>query len=221
MGKKFNVILNLCIFVIGVLFIVMWKHDNGVFNIASIATGVLLILFSSWTLVASFTKKRQSDTDSTDTFPLPLTIVPAVGSLVLGIVLIVANSFFAELFSYLFAALLIVAAVYKYWEFFTIRKTLKAPAWTIIVPSIIMVCGIVLLAIGIQEIQKILALIIGIAFIVFSVHSLLEHFVYRKISKAQRNNPQVINVNFEEIKEESVSEPKVAETPDSSINTEK
>lgn len=215
MGKKFNLILNICIFAIGVAFIALWKHDKGVFNIMSIAGGILLILFSSCTLIATFTRNKPADTAGQ--LPVALTIVPAVGCLVLGIAMIAANNFFVELLSYLCAALLIIVALYKYWVFFTIRKTLKTPFWTIIIPSIIMVCGIVILAIGIQEVQKFLALIIGVAFVVYAIHSLLEHFVYKRLIKSQLGThaSNITNVDYEEIKDEFVKAETVEETPES------
>ena len=79
-----------------------------------------------------------------------------------------------EIFSYLFATMLIVGANYKFWRIMSAKKTVDYPVWVFIIPSVVMVCGIVLFAVGIQIVQQWLALIVGIAFIGYSLHSLLD-----------------------------------------------
>ena len=52
MKNKFDLILNISVFVLGVVFIVLWSNGKGVFDLVSMAVGILFIVFSAWSLVA-------------------------------------------------------------------------------------------------------------------------------------------------------------------------
>lgn len=186
MKSKFSLILNISVFLLGVLFIVLWSKGKGVFDLVSMAVGVLFIVFSAWSLVALLVRVKDGLLSSHTAIWASL---PIVGSLALGIAMVAASSFFVSIFSYLFATLLIVGAVYKFWEILSAKKTVSYPWWVYIIPSVVMVCGIMLFAIGIQIVQQFLALIVGIAFIVYSLHSLLEYVLYKKQQpkQAERN----------------------------------
>ena len=162
MKNKFDLILNISVFVLGVVFIVLWSNGKGVFDLVSMAVGILFIVFSAWSLVALLVKRKDG---VLPTKAVAWTSVPVVGSLALGIAMVAASSFFVEIFSYLFATMLIVGAIYKFWRIMSAKKTVDYPVWVFIIPSVVMVCGIVLFAVGIQIVQQWLALIVGIAFI--------------------------------------------------------
>lgn len=198
MKSKFSLILNISVFVLGVLFIVLWANGKGVFDLVSMAVGVLFIVFSAWSLVALFVRVKDSLLSSHTAVWASL---PIVGSLALGIAMVAASSFFVSIFAYLFATLLIVGAVYKFWEILSAKKTVSYPWWVYIIPSVVMICGIMLFAIGIQIVQQCLALIVGIAFIVYSLHSLLEYSLYKKQQpkQAKRN---VEDVDFIDLPDE-------------------
>ena len=186
MKNRFDLILNISVFVLGVIFIVLWSNGKGVFDLVSMAVGILFIVFSAWSLVALPTKA------------VAWTSVPVVGSLALGIAMVAASSFFVEIFSYLFATMLIVGAIYKFWRIMSAKKTVDYPVWVFIIPSVVMVCGIVLFAVGIQIVQQWLALIVGIAFIVYSLHSLLESVLFERL-RSKRTKQNVEDVDFVDI----------------------
>ena len=52
MKNKFDLILNISVFVLGVIFIVLWSNGKGVFDLVSMAVGILFIVFSAWSLDA-------------------------------------------------------------------------------------------------------------------------------------------------------------------------
>jgi uncharacterized membrane protein YfcA len=111
---------------------------------------------------------------------------------------IIPSGFFVEIFSYLFATMLIVGAIYKFWRIMSAKKTVDYPVWVFIIPSVVMVCGIVLFAVGIQIVQQWLALIVGIAFIVYSLHSLLESVLFERL-RSKRTKQNVEDVDFVDI----------------------
>lgn len=195
MKNKFDLILNISVFVLGVIFIVLWSNGKGVFDLVSMAVGILFIVFSVWSLVALLVKRKDG---VLPTKAVAWTSVPVVGSLALGIAMVAASSFFVEIFSYLFATMLIVGAIYKFWRIMSAKKTVDYPVWVFIIPSVVMVCGIVLFAVGIQIVQQWLALIVGIAFIVYSLHSLLESVLFERL-RSKRTKQNVEDVDFVDI----------------------
>ena len=183
MKNKFDLILNISVFVLGVIFIVLWSNGKGVFDLVSMAVGILFIVFSAWSLVALLVKRKDG---VLPTKAVAWTSVPVVGSLALGIAMVAASSFFVEIFSYLFATMLIVGAIYKFWRIMSAKKTVDYPVWVFIIPSVVMV------------VQQWLALIVGIAFIVYSLHSLLESVLFERL-RSKRTKQNVEDVDFVDI----------------------
>ena len=126
--------------------------------------------------------------------------MPQVASLILGLALIFAAGAFADAFSLFFALLLIVAAVMKFWILFAARRVVALPWWLFVMPVLVMVCGIVLLAMGLDKVGILLSLIVGIVFVVYSVHSLVEYLIYSslentiKASSTDVDNASIIDI---------------------------
>ena len=201
MKNKFSLILNLSVLALGIAFVALWAKGMGVFDLVSIVVGILFILFSSWSLVTTFVASRnQKETAAPDSGSMVVSLVPALGGLALGIAMVAASGFFVKILSYLFATLLIIGAIFKFWEIVSARKKVNYPVWVYILPSLLMVCGIVLFAVGIQIVQQWLALIVGIAFIAYSVNSMLEYGIYKKQRRNQKDS-NVADVEFEDLPE--------------------
>ena len=61
MKNKFDLILNISVFVLGVIFIVLWSNGKGVFDLVSMAVGILFIVFSAWSLVALLCQEKRME----------------------------------------------------------------------------------------------------------------------------------------------------------------
>lgn len=201
MKNKFSLILNLSVLALGIAFVALWAKGMGVFDLVSIVVGILFVLFSSWSLVTTFVASRnQKEAASPDSGSMVVSLIPALGGLALGIAMVAASGFFVKILSYLFATLLIIGAIFKFWEIVSARKKVNYPVWVYILPSLLMVCGIVLFAVGIQIVQQWLALIVGIAFIAYSVNSMLEYGIYKKQRRNQKDS-NVADAEFEDLPE--------------------
>lgn len=195
MKNKFSVVFDLLLLAVGVLFVVLWANGKGVFDLVSIVVGIVIIVFSSWLSVALIAKFKDGLIQRGGLIGAG---IPLVCSLALGIAMVAASQVFVGIFSYLSATLLIVGALYKFWEIFSVRKTVVLPFWVFIMPAIVMVCGIVLFAIGIQIVQQWLALIVGVAFIIYALHSIVELVLYKRL-KSQSNKRNATDVKFDEL----------------------
>ena len=199
MKSKFSLIYNLVIFFVGVLFIVLWANDMKVFELVSQGLGIAFVVLGSLAMTAFFVRRR---TEKEAQLKQSLwALVPQVASLILGLALIFAAGAFADAFSLFFALLLIVAAVMKFWILFAARRVVALPWWLFVMPVLVMVCGIVLLAMGLDKVGILLSLIVGIVFVVYSVHSLVEYLIYSSLEKTiKASSTDVDNASIIDIK---------------------
>ena len=199
MKSKFSLIYNLVIFFVGVLFIVLWANDMKVFELVSQGLGIAFVVLGSLAMTAFFV--RRSKEKEAQLKQSLWALVPQVASLILGLALIFAAGAFADAFSLFFALLLIVAAVMKFWILFAARRVVALPWWLFVMPVLVMVCGIVLLAMGLDKVGILLSLIVGIVFVVYSVHSLVEYLIYSSLEKTiKASSTDVDNASIIDIK---------------------
>lgn len=199
MKSKFSLIYNLVIFFVGVLFIVLWANDMKVFELVSQGLGIAFVVLGSLAMTAFFV--RRSNKKEAQLKQSLWALVPQVASLILGLALIFAAGAFADAFSLFFALLLIVAAVMKFWILFAARRVVALPWWLFVMPVLVMVCGIVLLAMGLDKVGILLSLIVGIVFVVYSVHSLVEYLIYSSLEKTiKASSTDVDNASIIDIK---------------------
>ena len=177
MRAKFSLMLNVFVFIAGLLFVILYFNGKGVFELVSIILGIMFIMTSCLSLIAVFSKELVHKSK--------WSIVPIVGGMLLGIALVAANEFFARFLAFVFATLLVVGGLYKMWGLFVARKIIVYPKWFYVVPLLIMICGIVFFAIGIDSAQKILSLVVGIAFMAYAINSLCEYIVYKEAFRKQ------------------------------------
>ena len=183
---KFTLMLNLFLLLAGILFIVLYiVYDKGVFNLISIVAGITFMLAGGLSFATFLLGDRASENVKSRNW---WNLVPILASVLLGIALVAANGFFAEFISYIFAVLLVIGSVYKFWFLFMFRKRMIFPKWFFIIPGIFLVCGVVLFAIGISELQKVLSLIVGIAFVSYAINSLFEYVAYKKSCVAEEES---------------------------------
>lgn len=186
MKGKYSLGVNVLVFVAGLLFVVLYFKGKGVFELVSIILGITFILTSCLSLISILTKERSYRREESAVSWWRM--LPDAGGLALGVLLVAANEFFAKSLAFIFATLLIIGALYKFWGLLSVRKTIVYPKWFYVIPSLILICGIVLFSIGIDAIQGVLSLIIGIAFIAYSINSLIEYVAYRRCFGRQTEN---------------------------------
>lgn len=135
--------------------------------------GILIIVPSLITIISIFTKKIASQ------YGL-LALLPSVGSLILGIVLVTNPSLFVSLLVYIFAAILLLLGVYDLWRLIAANEGVRfAPAFYV-VPILLIVGGIVLLAVDVETVESVLVLIAGIGLMLCGINSLVQMFLTAK-----------------------------------------
>ena len=188
MNNRLSLISNIFIFAAGLILILMHSQAR-IFETIIIIIGILFIVPGCLALVALLSRKAQGKINT-------LALVPVAGGLLLGIALVAAPAFFVEVLSYTFAVLIIVGAIVKFWTLFSVGRMVKFPVWLYVVPTLMLICGIVILLTDVRTIESVLVLITGISFVAYSANSLLEYISARRYKKSHPSVdvPDVIEI---------------------------
>ncbi len=174
--KKLNYSFIRIIFalIIG-LILVVWP--NAAIEYIIIAIGVVFIASGLITLLSYLgqsSKKR-----SKYVFPLD-----GLGAFLLGLMLIIIPTFFANIFTYILGFILLLGGIQQVASLTSARRWIRVPVGFYVVPSLILLVGLLSLLnpIGVQETALI---IIGLASIVYAISELINWFKFVRY----RNKP--------------------------------
>lgn len=148
------------------LVLVIWP--NAAADYLVITLGVLFIIPGLLGLIGYFANKRGGHASSR--FP-----VETVGSILFGIWLLIMPGFFADLLMFLLGFILILGGVQQIFSLITARKWTTVPLGFFIIPSLILIAGIVILF-NPTGARNTAFLIIGIASLVYAASELLNWF---------------------------------------------
>ena len=174
--KKLNYSFIRIIFalIIG-LILVVWP--NAAIEYIIIAIGVVFIASGLITLLSYLgqsSKKRGKYV-----FPLD-----GLGAFLLGLMLIIIPTFFANIFTYILGFILLLGGIQQVASLTSARRWIRVPVGFYVVPSLILLVGLLSLLnpIGVQETALI---IIGLASIVYAISELINWFKFVRY----RNKP--------------------------------
>lgn len=165
--------INSLVFLTG-LILVMLNSRAKVLETVVVIFGILIIVPSLITIISIFTKKIASQ------YGL-LALLPSVGSLILGIVLVTNPSLFVSLLVYIFAAILLLLGVYDLWRLIAANEGVRFKPAFYVVPILLIVGGIVLLAVDVETVESVLVLIAGIGLMLCGINSLAQMFLAAKV----------------------------------------
>lgn len=102
--------------------------------------GIALMGSSLFTIIVYFTRKREEGENVAATVPFGEILL-----FLFGLVLVIKSDFFLSLAMFLFGFLLIVGAIGQFMVMSRARKEAALPALVFIIPSLILVCGVIML----------------------------------------------------------------------------
>lgn len=190
--KSFNyaVISSLCALIIGVLLIV-WP-DVAV-NYLVITVGVLFLLPGLLGLFSYFASAgRRREAGIRQAFP-----VIALGSSLFGLWLMIMPEFFIGILMYVLGVLLVLGGISQLVNFASARAYIHVPAGVYVLPSAILVTGIVVLFNPFQA-ATVPFIVLGAASVVYALTDLFRLLRFRR-----KRNGQIEDITpIEETKEE-------------------
>lgn len=111
-------------------------------------------------------------------------LLTMVGCICFGILLVIRPLVFVELLAYLFAIMLIIGGLYHVVTLIIATRKVAVSLWLFVLPALIALAGFVLLLSDIRDVEAWVNLITGVAFICFSLSSLVGYFVERKVKRS-------------------------------------
>lgn len=183
MNRKFSfsLLIGIVFLLAGVLFLAYFNSAN-VMTLVAIVLGVVFVLPSLIYLCLVALRKR-GQRDTTDL----MGVLPAVGGLCFGVVLILRPQMFDAVLQLVFSTLLIVLGLFHIIYMLVSGKALHARWWWAICPLLVATAGVLTLLVpGLQQNAPLVTLIIGVSFILFAfTEFLVWHGERRALRPAQ------------------------------------
>ena len=119
-------------------------------------------------------------------------VLPAVGGLCFGLVMIIKAHMFDGILQLLMGVLLVVLGLFHVIYLLLSRSSLKTKGWYHICPLIVIVCGILSLWLpALRSSESTVVLITGICLLLFNFTSLQEYLAERRVRRAVTQTAEV------------------------------
>lgn len=174
-----SILINICLFLAGVLFLLFFNNDN-VLKIVAIILGIIFIV-PSLIYLGMVVSHHNEERDATKL----MGIFPAIGGLCFGVVLDLKPELFSEILSVIFSVLLIALGLFHIVFMVMSTRRLKFKFWHYIIPLLIIISGVVTLLVTKGNLS-LLILLTGISLILASFSTLIEYLAERKVQKAAK-----------------------------------
>lgn len=197
-GKLTLVITNIIMLALGAVLIVFFDDDRMA-ELIAVALGVLFLAPSIYSLIMLlFTNVPVEDAMHNPRYNL----IPTIGGLSFGLLIVVKASLFVALLKYIFAILLLAGGLYYVFYLLFTRGRVSMPKWYFFLPSLVAIAGVVALVLPIES-NPTLFMITGISLIALSVTSVVisysEYVAYRAELKAAKNTAEVVSAEVAEV----------------------
>ena len=177
-SKVTLVLTNVIMLALGVV-LVAFSGDERMAEMIAIALGVLFLAPSLFSLIMLFFVNVAPD-DSR--YNPRYNLLPVIGGLSFGVVIVLKAALFVPLLKYLFAVLLIVGGLYYVFYLAFARYRVIVPSWYYVLPCAVTVSGLVALVLPISS-QPIVFITTGISLVALTLMSVLMAFAERSAAK--------------------------------------
>lgn len=167
--RNYSLIRTVCALVIG-LVLVLWP--DAATNYIVITVGVLFLIPGFIALVGYWGTKSAPGRQRR--FP-----VEAVGSFLFGLWLVITPAFFADILMFILGFILILGGVQQIASLTAARRWMRVPGGFYVVPSLILIAGIVALF-NPTGTRNTVLMIIGISSLVYAVSELTNWFTFAR-----------------------------------------
>lgn len=186
-----SVFRAICAIIIGILLI---NNPDSTMKGITIAIGLLFLVSGAISCAAYLNaKSHASDADIYDaqgrlivtgkpTFP-----IVGIGSVLLGLILAIAPSFFVKSLMYVLGAIIILGAINQFMVLINAKKMFRVPIWFWICPSVIFLTGLLVLLKPIET-ASLPLLIIGWCLLLYGVTECINAFKIHRERKRIENN---------------------------------
>ena len=174
-----NLLTNVILLLAGIILIVFHNVPNILVWGARVMGAVFLLPAVVYLIMVAV---RHADARTSTDY---LGVLPAVGGLCFGLVMILKPDKFDGILQLLMAVLLIVLGLFHIIYLMLSRKSLNVKGWYYICPLVVVLCGVLsLLVPALRESVSTVVLITGICLLLFNFTSLQEYLAERRVRRA-------------------------------------
>ncbi|MGN0230413.1 MAG: hypothetical protein ACI4BH_11455 [Muribaculaceae bacterium] len=197
-GKVTLVLTNIIMLALGVVLIAFFD-DARMAELIAVALGVLFLAPSLYSLIMLlFTNVPVEDAMHNPRYNL----IPTIGGLSFGLLIVVKASLFVGFLKYIFAILLLAGGLYYVFYLLFTRSRVTMPKWYFFLPTLVAIAGVVALVLPIES-NPTIFLMTGISLIALLVTSVVitysEYVAYRAELKAAKSSAEVVSVEAADV----------------------
>ncbi len=182
-----NLLTNVVLLLAGVLLIIFYKHPDLLDWVARIIGMMFMVPSIAYLMVVAL---RHTPAKASNDY---LGVLPAVGGLCFGIIMLAKPQLFSGVLTIFMGALLIVLGLFHIIYLFLSRKTVEVKGWYYVLPLIVTVFGLLILFVnGWRNHEDNVVMMTGLGLLMFNMTSLHEYFAERK---ARRNAPTLPRID--------------------------
>lgn len=183
---NYSIVRSICALVIGIL-LVAWPEAAILYLV--ITVGALFMIPGVFSVFTYLTRKQ------TGRFTFP---VIGLGSLLFGLWLMIMPAFFIHIFMYVLGAALVLAGISQITDLTAARNWTRVPIGFFVVPSLILVAGIVVLFNPFTA-ATVPFIVLGVSSIVYALTDLIHIHRFQRQKPVDKTNVEDITI-LEEIK---------------------
>lgn len=174
-----NLLTNVILLLAGIILIVFYNVPNILLWGSRVMGTMFLLPAIAYLIMVAV---RHADARTSSDY---MGVLPAVGGLCFGLVMIIKAHLFDGILQLLMCVLLIVLGLFHIIYLMLSRNSMKTKGWYYICPFIVLLCGILSLTIpSLRASVSTVVLITGICLLLFNFTSLQEYLAERKVRRA-------------------------------------
>ena len=203
-----NLLTNVILLLAGIILII-FHNVPTIMLWGSRVVGAMFLLPALIYLV--MVAVRHADTRTSTDY---LGVLPAVGGLCFGLVMMIKAHLFDGILQLLMGVLLLVLGLFHIVYLLLSRNSLNIKGWYYLCPLVVLLCGILSLTVAsLQANISLVVLITGICLLLFNFTSLQEYLAERRVRRAITQPVEAIPVP----KDDSITQAEVSSSEEPSI----
>ena len=203
-----NLLTNVILLLAGIILII-FHNVPTIMLWGSRVVGAMFLLPALIYLV--MVAVRHADTRTSTDY---LGVLPAVGGLCFGLVMMIKAHLFDGILQLLMGVLLLVLGLFHIVYLLLSRNSLNIKGWYYLCPLVVLLCGILSLTVAsLQANISLVVLITGICLLLFNFTSLQEYLAERRVRRAITQPVETIPVP----KDDSITQAEVSSSEESTI----
>ena len=186
-----NLLTNVLLLLVGITLIIFHDVPNFFLWVARVMGALFLLPAVVYLIMVAV---RHADARTSADY---MGVLPAVGGLCFGLVMMLKAYKFDDLLQLFMGMLLIVLGLFHVIYLLMSRKNLKIKGWYYLCPVLVILCGVlslVLPALRQQENMPTVVLITGICLLLFNFTSLQEYLAERRVRRAATQPVETVPV---------------------------